>query len=188
MSEDDVIEALEALRDADQSREAAPHVEAHLLEQFRRRRARRLRARLWISASVSAAAAAAIVMAVTMYAHRPHHAPQPPAVWITPPVVPTVVPAAPPADPAVHPPRPKPVLIRRAADVVPHEVYTDFFPLMDLAPPLERGELVRVIVPASTMRGVGMLVMASHLDDPVEADVLIGQDGLARAIRFVSYQ
>lgn len=59
---------------------------------------------------------------------------------------------------------------------------------MDLAPPLERGELVRVTVPASTMWGVGMLVMASHLDDPVEADVLVGQDGMARAIRFVSYQ
>ncbi|HEY6340070.1 MAG TPA: hypothetical protein VIY49_01145 [Bryobacteraceae bacterium] len=180
MSENDVIEALENLRDADQSREPAPHVEAHLLEQFRRRRA----PRLWMRASASAAAAAAIVMVVTMYAHRPQRAPEPPAVSITP----IVVPAAPPADTAVHPPRPKPVQVRRAAEVVPHEVYTDFFPLMDLAPPLERGELVRVIVPASTMRGVGMLVMASHLDDPVEADVLIGQDGLARAIRFVSYQ
>jgi hypothetical protein len=180
MSEDDVIEALEALRDADQSREPAPHVEAHLLEQFRRRRVHRL----WMRASASAAAAAAIVMAVTTYAHRPQHAPQPPALLTTPAVVPDALPA----DPAAHPPRPKPVLIRRAAEVVPHEVYTDFFPLMDLAPPLERGELVRVIVPASTMRGVGMLVMASHLDDPVEADVLIGQDGLARAIRFVSYQ
>ena len=188
MSEDDVIEALEALRDADQSREAAPHVEAHLLEQYRRRRARHL----WLRASASAAAAAAaIVMAVTMYTHRPQRALEPPAVTITP----TVVPAAPPADPAVQPSGPKPVWarpkrvpVRRAAEVVPHEVYTDFFPLMDLAPPLERGELVRVIVPASTMRGVGMLVMASHLDDPVEADVLIGQDGLARAIRFVSYQ
>jgi hypothetical protein len=128
------------------------------------------------------------VMAVAMYAHRPQRAPEPPALSITPTVVPTVVHAAPPADSVVHPPRPKPVLVRRAAEVVPHEVYTDFFPLMDLAPPLERGELVRVIVPASTMRGVGILVMASHLDDPVEADVLIGQDGLARAIRFVSYQ
>lgn len=181
MSEDDVIEALEALRDADQSREAAPHVEPHLLQQYRRHRARRL----WMRASASAATAAAvIVMAITMYAHRPQRPPEPPAVSIPP----TVVPAAPPADPAVHPPRPKPVPVRRTAEVVPHEVYTDFFPLMDLAPPLERGELVRVIVPASTMRGVGMLVMASHLDDPVEADVLIGQDGLARAIRFVSYQ
>jgi hypothetical protein len=106
MSEDDVIEALQALRDADQSREAAPHVEAHLLEQYRRLRARRL----WMRVSASAAAAAAaIVMAVMMYAHRPQRAPEPPAVLITPTVVPTVVHAAPPAkaDPAVHPPRPK---------------------------------------------------------------------------------
>lgn len=181
MSEDNVIEALQALRDADQSREAAPHVETQLLEEYRRRRARRL----WMRASAFAAtAAAAMVIAVAMHPHRPQRAPEPPAVSITP----AAVPAASPADPAVHLPRPKPAPVRRAAEAVPHEVYTDFFPLMDLAPPLERGELVRVTVPASTMRGVGMLVMASHLDDPVEADVLVGQDGMARAIRFVSYQ
>jgi len=104
-----------------------------------------------------------------------------PSAPVTPAVAPQIV-------PEVRPRRPRPVQIRRAAAPQTHEVYTDFYPLIDLAPPLERGELVRVTVPASAMRQVGMLVMASHLDDPVEADVLIGQDGLARAIRFVTYQ
>jgi hypothetical protein len=38
------------------------------------------------------------------------------------------------------------------------------------------------------MRDIGMPVIASEMNDPVQADVLIGQDGMARAIRFVSYE
>jgi hypothetical protein len=70
----------------------------------------------------------------------------------------------------------------------PREVVTQFFPLLDVAPPFERGELLRVTVPASTMRTVGLPVNEDHLTDRVYADVLVGQEGLARAIRFVSYE
>ena len=65
---------------------------------------------------------------------------------------------------------------------------TEFFPLLDVAPPFERGQLMRVTVPASTMREVGLPVNEDHLTDRVYADVLVGQEGLARAIRFVSYE
>ncbi len=68
------------------------------------------------------------------------------------------------------------------------ETVTQFFPLLDVAPPFERGELLRVMVPASTMRRVGLPVNENRLADPVYADVLVGQEGLARAIRFVSYE
>jgi hypothetical protein len=68
------------------------------------------------------------------------------------------------------------------------EVDTDFYPLMESAPPFDRGQLVRMTVPASTMLDVGLQVDVNHLDDPVQADVLFGQEGLARAIRFVSYE
>ncbi len=70
----------------------------------------------------------------------------------------------------------------------PREVVTQFFPLLDVAPPFERGELLRVTVPASAMRKVGLPVNEDHLTDRVYADVLVGQEGLARAIRFVSYE
>jgi len=70
----------------------------------------------------------------------------------------------------------------------PRETVTQFFPLLDVAPPFERGELLRVMVPASTMRRVGLPVNENRLTDPVYADVLVGQEGLARAIRFVSYE
>ena len=68
------------------------------------------------------------------------------------------------------------------------EIVTEFFPLLDAAPPFERGELLRVTVPASTMRKVGLPVNEDRLGDRVYADVLVGQEGLARAIRFVSYE
>jgi hypothetical protein len=67
-------------------------------------------------------------------------------------------------------------------------VVTEFFPLLDGAPPFERGELLRVTVPASTMRKVGLPVNEDRLSDRVYADVLVGDEGLARAIRFVRYE
>ena len=45
--------------------------------------------------------------------------------------------------------------------------------------------LVRVEVPRSTMMAVGILVSADRAAEPVEADVLLGSDGLARAVRFL---
>ncbi len=60
--------------------------------------------------------------------------------------------------------------------------------MLDVQPPFERGELVRVVVPAETMRSVGLPVREDHLTDMVQADVLVGQEGLARAIRFVGFE
>jgi hypothetical protein len=68
------------------------------------------------------------------------------------------------------------------------EVVTPFIPLMAVQPPFERGEVVRVVVPAEMMRDVGLPVTDAQLTGQVEADVLVGQEGLARAIRFVSFQ
>ena len=65
---------------------------------------------------------------------------------------------------------------------------TEFFPLIDVAPEFGRGELVRVRVPAGTMLSVGLPVREDRLADPVDADLLIGEEGLARAIRFVRVQ
>jgi hypothetical protein len=83
---------------------------------------------------------------------------------------------------------PPPKRVRRPVRRQPREIVTQFFPLLDAAPPFERGELLRVTVPASTMRRVGLPVNEDRLTDRVYADVLVGQEGLARAIRFVSYE
>jgi len=67
----------------------------------------------------------------------------------------------------------------------PTEMVTDFFPLLDPAPPFERGEILRVNLPASVMQTVGLPVREERLGDRVQADVLVGEEGLPRAIRFV---
>jgi len=85
--------------------------------------------------------------------------------------------------PAVMPPP-----LVKDAEEKPHEsreIVTGFFPLMESLVPLERGLLVRMTVPASMMRMVGLAVGDDHLSDPVQAEVLVGPDDLARAIRFV---
>ncbi|MGH9834367.1 MAG: hypothetical protein ACREBD_18475 [Blastocatellia bacterium] len=67
------------------------------------------------------------------------------------------------------------------------EVVTQFFPLRegeDLAA-LESVRLVRVELPGSALREVGLPVDPETANEPVIADVVLGQDGLARAIRFV---
>ena len=79
------------------------------------------------------------------------------------------------------PPKVAPAPEAQAAETV-----TDFFPLLDPAPPFERGEILRVNVPASVMRTVGLPVREERMSDRVQADILVGEEGLPRAIRFVS--
>jgi hypothetical protein len=71
--------------------------------------------------------------------------------------------------------------------VAPAEIATGFYPLLDAAmlPPLEYGTLVRVQLPRSALRVVGLPVNEDRLSESIAADVLLGQDGLARAVRFV---
>jgi hypothetical protein len=68
------------------------------------------------------------------------------------------------------------------------EVATDFFSLTtgnDLSS-MESAQLVRVLMPRNVMASYGLPVNPERIDNPVTAQVLIGQDGVARAIRFLS--
>jgi hypothetical protein len=74
-----------------------------------------------------------------------------------------------------------------AANAGPAEVFTDFVPVgygsaMDLQ---EGGQLVRVELPRLALANFGLPVNMDRVDERVKADVLVGPDGLARAIRFV---
>ena len=51
--------------------------------------------------------------------------------------------------------------------------------------PDEEVNVVRMEVPRSTMMAVGLPVSADRVSELVEADVMVGADGMARAIRFV---
>jgi hypothetical protein len=67
------------------------------------------------------------------------------------------------------------------------EIVTDFMPLTYGAAlnPNEGGQLVRVELPRSALASLGLPMNVERSDERVKADVLLGHDGLARAIRFV---
>jgi hypothetical protein len=174
MNDERLVEALRALAVQDSAREAPAWVEARLVEALQRRRRRRAAWRAGIAAVV-------VIAAFLAVAGRRHPRPK-------------VPPAQPGTAVAVRIPEPvTPALPRRALPeevraAPPEEVDTPFFPLLDAPPPFERGELVRVTLPASAMRVVGLPVGEERLEEPVLADVLIGEEGMARAIRFVSFE
>ncbi len=66
------------------------------------------------------------------------------------------------------------------------ELATQFYPLVEAGElaPLESGRIVRVEVPVSTLIAWGLPITAESVNQSVQADLLLGQDGLARAIRF----
>ena len=68
----------------------------------------------------------------------------------------------------------------------PKEIATDFIPLTYGDPNVgSDAQMVRVELPRSAMANFGLPVNMDRADQRVKADVLLGSDGLARAIRFV---
>jgi hypothetical protein len=181
IKEDQVLQALAALAESDREKEAPPEVEARLVGVFHSRK--RLGRR---RAAILATAAAALAIAALWWTTR---APQPAVSAVRP--VSRVADTTRPAPVAVtniaRAPR---KTIRKVAAVgqsQPREVVTDFFPLMNPAPSFGRGQMLRVQLPAAAMQTVGLPVREEHLNDLVQADVLVGEEGMPRAIRFVRF-
>jgi hypothetical protein len=68
------------------------------------------------------------------------------------------------------------------------EGYEDFIPLpnAETIAPNEQVNLVRVAVPRSAMIPLGFTVSEENASETVEADVVLGADGVARAVRFLN--
>jgi hypothetical protein len=66
-------------------------------------------------------------------------------------------------------------------------IATDFIPLTYGASlsGTDGGHVVRLELPRTALAQFGLPVNAERSGEPVTADVLLGEDGLARAIRFV---
>lgn len=175
MSEDRIRDVLRALAETDASAEARPEVEVRMQNKFRSRNQRRA----WRQAAVWVLAAAAIIVIFALTNRKP------PAAVPAQEVERQAVAVQPEAAPAA--PRKTAQRAQRPAPR-PQEVVTDFFPLLDPAPPFERGQLLRVELPASAMQMVGLPVREDRLADSVQADVLVGEEGLPRAIRFVGFE
>ena len=72
---------------------------------------------------------------------------------------------------------------RRAAS--PKNVNVDFVPLVPMAADELSGsfQIVRVQMPRAALGALASTVDVGSADDPVQADLLLGEDGMARAIR-----
>jgi hypothetical protein len=70
--------------------------------------------------------------------------------------------------------------------VTTYEVVTAFLPLTYRSVPMTDGQLVRVELPRTALASFGLDQIESQDDTAiVQADVVVGEDGLARAVRFV---
>ena len=67
------------------------------------------------------------------------------------------------------------------------EIATDFIPLSSMTAVnlQDGGQIVRVELPRSALANFGLPVNMDRYNEKVKADVLVGVDGLAHAIRFV---
>jgi hypothetical protein len=88
----------------------------------------------------------------------------------------------------VQPPQTPPkAAIQPAAYERGAEVAINFYPLPDAdeLPPIESATIVRVQLPMSSLRLMGLPVSEDRAAEFIQADMLLGQDGLARGVRFV---
>jgi hypothetical protein len=67
------------------------------------------------------------------------------------------------------------------------EATAGFYPLPDAEalPPVESAMVVRVQMPMASLELIGFPINQDRASDRVEAEVLLGQDGLARGVRLV---
>jgi len=163
----------------------------------------RSRVNRWIYAAGAVAAGLLLVVGIGAMRRRtvtPSKAPDKTTVATVVGFTPAAPPIESPVAPGAEPSMPSPVkanLNRRrhppiANDVMNpanKEVATDFMPVMYNASGVtgyEPGsQIVRVEVPRSVMASFGLPVNMARADERVKADVLLGVDGLAHAIRFV---
>jgi hypothetical protein len=74
-----------------------------------------------------------------------------------------------------------------AAQSVDEESDANFYPLpeAEALPAVESAMVVRVQLPVSSLQLMGVPDSEERADSSVEADLLLGQDGLARGVRLV---
>jgi hypothetical protein len=168
---------LEGLRElaADGPREAPVFVEERLVGELQRRSRVRLRNR-WMGVGVAAIAAG---LALMVWARLEPAGPAPTMARLGGPVASTPVKqASVPVLPQASP---------QSGELAINEVAINFYRLPDAddLPPIESATIVRVQLPMSSLRLIGLPVSEDRAAELVQADMLLGQDGLARGVRLV---
>ena len=77
--------------------------------------------------------------------------------------------------------------IGQSLSLTAEDMEADFYPLpeADGLPPIENATVVRVQMPLTSLELMGVAVNETGEADPIQADILLGQDGLARGVRLV---
>src|SRR5206468_4097419 len=142
------------------------------------------RRRRWIPVAAAGSIAAALLLAklFTPVAR--------PVAHVAPPSVQTVETTS--VAPAVVAPSPAEIraprrVVRRPRRPAPAPAELDFLPVQqgDGWTPLDGGRLVRVGLPRTALRAFGLPMDEERASEQVQADVMLSNDGLLRAIRFV---
>jgi hypothetical protein len=83
--------------------------------------------------------------------------------------------------------RANPKRVSKAQAPEPVEIATKFYALpdADMLAPIEDASVMRVELPRSAMRLVGLPVNQERAAERIRADVVVGQDGVARLVRFI---
>jgi hypothetical protein len=157
----ELLEDLRALA-ADGPQNAPDCVERQLGAEFRKR-SRRRRVRVWTSLASAAAMAAGIAL----------------LVWVHEAAKPAAGTAAATAGLAAQP------NTGGSSAVEEEEADASFYPLpeAEALPAVENAMVVRVELPVSSLRLMGFPVDEERADAAVQAELLLGQDGLARGVR-----
>ena len=175
-NEQKLLDALRGLA-ADGPRQAPRHIEEFLVAELRRR-SRARQNKVWWSISAVAAIAAGLAVMILMR-------PAPPKAE------PAVIRAGGPESPrpveavALHAPQKSQP--ERSVRARPAKAVLSFYALPSASelPPVENAMVVRVQLPISSLRLMGLPVSEESSAENIQADVLVGQDGLARGVRFV---
>jgi len=182
---------------------APPEIEQKLREAMRARAVVRPFPKRRVGYWVAAGIAAALLIAVSVVALRPRtdkpnqttarQTDQPAVKEERSVEVPKILEPEPEQEPqkqiARNPVRPgkRRVPHSEVANHVTREIATDFMPLGYVNPTTfqDGGQVVRIELPRSALVNFGLPMNMERYHEKVKADVLIGSDGLAHAIRFV---
>ncbi len=200
---------LKSLAESDERESAPASVEAVLLEAFRAQASNPapIQSRRWLRRALAVAAAILIAFGFIVYRaiqNKPQKGNEA-LMARTPTPAPSVKPegrivkenAEPEPRRALRGLRPhrakrprsdKPVIIDSVTAYAEESEYaTDFIPLTygGDQKSLERGQVIRVQMPRSALIAFGLPVNVERADSPVKADLVLGEDGMAQAIRFV---
>ena len=203
--DDALASGLRALAEDMARQDAPPEIEQKLREAFRARAAATAVSKSYTPYWLAAIAAVLlIVIGVVALRMRDDQPAQMNAVQTEPaPVKPSPIKSSPikeepqprrveeePQRVAQKPPHRRSVRRHPRSEVANHvtrEVATDFMPLgyLNAAALQDGGQIVRVELPRSALVNFGLPVNMDRYNEKVKADVLLGVDGMAHAIRFV---